>query len=91
MPFFIISQSRLQLWPWTDSIQVHSYVVRGRCHLNVSAIIKKLPNEATIRLVALRGEASAEKTAVKKAYFPSFLDDVVCMICTEDIFISYVI
>ena len=59
------------------SPQVHSYVVRGRSHLNVSAIVKKLPNEALIRLVVLRSEANVEKTAVKKTYFPSFLDDVV--------------
>ena len=52
--------------------------MRGRCHLNVSAIIKKLPDDATVKIVVLRHENNFEKIAVKKfTQFPIKLDDVV--------------
>ena len=52
--------------------------MRGRCHLNVSAIIKKLPEDATIKIIALRHANNFEKVAVKKfTQFPIELDDVV--------------
>ena len=53
-------------------------MVRGRCHLNVSAIIKKLPNDRDMVVVALRNKVNFEKVALKKfTQFPFFLDDVV--------------
>ena len=61
-----------------NSLQIHKTVVRGRCHLNVSAIMKKIPNEATIKILALRHKNNFEKIAVKKfTQFPAKLDDVV--------------
>lgn len=35
-------------------IQVHHSVVHGRCHLNVSAVMKKAPSDHNVRIVALR-------------------------------------
>lgn len=59
-------------------MQVHNTVVRGRCHLNVSAIIKKLPDDIPINVVVLRSEKNQEKIAVPEiTQFPIFLDDVV--------------
>lgn len=53
-------------------------MVRGRSHLNVSAIVKKLPEDVPIAVVVLRDEKTAEKAAVKAfAHFPTILDDVV--------------
>ena len=34
--------------------QVHHSVVHGRCHLNVSAVMKKAPSDHNVRIVALR-------------------------------------
>ncbi len=60
------------------AVQVHNVVVRGRSHLNVSAIIKKLPNDTEMRVVVLRDDKTREKTAVKRlSHFPAVLDDVV--------------
>ena len=59
-------------------MQVHKSVVRGRSHLNVSAVMKKVPNEATVKVIALRHQNNMEKIAVKKfTQFPVKLDDVV--------------
>ena len=59
-------------------LQVHKSVVRGRSHLNVSAVMKKVPNEATVKVIALRHQNNMEKIAVKKfTQFPVKLDDVV--------------
>ncbi len=56
--------------------------MRGRSHLNVSAIIKKLSTDAVVRVVVLRGEKSMEKAAVTNfTHFLAALDDVVCK-CT---------
>lgn len=53
-------------------------MVRGRCHLNVSAIMKKCPNDTEIIIIALRNKLNFEKIAVKKfRQFPIILDDVV--------------
>ncbi len=55
-------------------------MVRGRSHLNVSAIIKKLPQDIPLRLVVLRDAKTREKTAIKRlSHFPTLLDDVVFM------------
>ena len=52
--------------------------MRGRSHLNVSAVMKKVPNEATVKVIALRHQNNMEKIAVKKfTQFPVKLDDVV--------------
>ena len=62
------------------AFQVYKTVVRGRCHLNVSAIMKKCPNETEITIIALRNKVNFEKIAVKKfTQFPIILDDVVRM------------
>ena len=54
-------------------------MVRGRSHLNVSAIMKKVPLEATVKVIALRHSSNMNKIAVKKfSQFPVKLDDVVC-------------
>ena len=59
-------------------LQVHKSVVRGRSHLNVSAVMKKVPSEATVKVIALRHQNNMEKIAVKKfTQFPVKLDDVV--------------
>ncbi len=60
---------------------MHNSVVRGRCHLNVSAIIKKVPEDTDIKIVVHRDDKNKEKLAVQRlTQFPSFLDDAVsCM------------
>lgn len=63
-----------------STLQFHHTVVRGRSHLNVSAIIKKAPFDEPIQVVVLRGKMSQEKRAVKKAlFYPETLDDVVTL------------
>ena len=49
-----------------EILKVYKTVCRGRSHLNVSAIIKKAPVDKKIRVVILRGQASAAKAALKK-------------------------
>ena len=67
-----------QLKVGDELLKIHKTVVRGRSHLNVSAIMKKVPNEATIKVVALRHKNNMDKIAVKKfTQFPVKLDDVV--------------
>ena len=66
------------------TFQIHKNVVRGRSHLNVSAIIKKVPTEATVRVVVLRHSSNMTKIAVKKfTQFPVKLDDVVSFLLTK--------
>ena len=61
-----------------SAFQVHNTVVRGRCHLNVSAICKKAPYDTVIKIIAIRNKENHEKIAVTKCnYFPQVLDDVV--------------
>ena len=61
-----------------ELLKFHKTVVRGRSHLNVSAIIKKVPVDLKVKVVALRGAVSSDKAAVKKfTQFPAKLDDVV--------------
>ena len=62
-----------------ELLKVHHNVVRGRSHLNVSAVFKKLPTELQdVHVIALRNESNAEKMAVESVnYFPDPLDDVV--------------
>ena len=67
-----------QLAVGDELLKIHKTVVRGRSHLNVSAIMKKVPNDATVKIVALRHKSNLEKIAVKKfTQFPVKLDDVV--------------
>lgn len=67
-----------KLQPGDELLKVHSTVVRGRCHLNVSAVIKKLANDASVRIVALRNTANHDKMAVSSfTHFPLILDEVV--------------
>ena len=49
-----------------ELLKFHKTVVRGRSHLNVSAIIKKAPINKKIRVIVLRGAESKKKAAVKK-------------------------
>ena len=68
-----------QLRVGDELLKIHKTVVRGRSHLNVSAIMKKVPNDLAIKVVALRHNSNLEKIAVKKfTQFPVKLDDVVC-------------
>ena len=62
-----------------ELLKVHQSVVRGRSHLNVSAVFKKLPTDLQdIHIIALRNETNYEKMAVENVnYFPEPLDDVV--------------
>jgi len=61
-----------------ELLKVHHTVVRGRSHLNVSAIIKRLPEDTPLRFIVLRDAKTMEKTAVKKYdKFPTVLDDVI--------------
>ena len=67
-----------QLQVGDELLKIHKTVVRGRSHLNVSAIMKKVPNDANIKVIALRHRNNMEKIAVKKfTQFPVKLDDVV--------------
>ena len=67
-----------QLRVGDELLKIHKTVVRGRSHLNVSAIMKKVPNDLAIKVVALRHNSNMEKIAVKKfTQFPVKLDDVV--------------
>ena len=53
-------------------------MVRGRSHLNVSAVMKKTPIDVPIKMILLRNDSNMEKVAVKKfTQFPVKLDDVV--------------
>nr|XP_040570230.1 multiple PDZ domain protein-like isoform X3 [Lepeophtheirus salmonis] len=59
-----------------ELLKFHKTVVRGRCHLNVSAIIKKTPADIPVRVIVLRNIKNSEKIAVNKiVHFPSVLDD----------------
>jgi hypothetical protein len=59
-----------------NKFQIHNTVVRGRSHLNVSAIIKRIPHDVAVRIVVLR--TNQEKVAVKNFNtFPLLLEDVV--------------
>ena len=49
-----------------EILKFYKTVVRGRSHLNVSAIIKKTPIDKKVRIIVLRGEKSAAKAAIKK-------------------------
>ena len=44
----------------TSNFQVHHSVVHGRCHLNVSAVMKKAPSDHNVRIVALRHDHSED-------------------------------
>ena len=55
-------------------------IARGRSHLNVSALIKRVPNDTKVKVIALRHANEESKSAITK--FTQFkergLDDVVC-------------
>ena len=52
--------------------------MRGRSHLNVSAIMKKAPNDKPVKITILRCATNMDKIAIKKfTQFPVKLDDVV--------------
>ena len=60
------------------TFQIHKNVVRGRSHLNVSALMKRIPQDITVKIIVLRGKTSLEKVAIKNFnHFPILLDDVV--------------
>jgi hypothetical protein len=37
-------------------MKIHKTVVRGRSHLNVSALMKRVPQDIPIKIVVLRGQ-----------------------------------
>ena len=54
-------------------VKVHRHVVHGRCHLNVSSVMKKAPSDQSVKIVALRHTESSAKMAVASCTYPAQL------------------
>ena len=53
-------------------------MVCGRSHLNVSALIKKVPNDVRVQVVAVRHKKEESNSAIRNfTNFTNRLDDVV--------------
>ena len=54
-------------------------MVCGRSHLNVSALIKQVPNDVRVQVVAVRHKNDESNSAIRNfTNFTNRLDDVVC-------------